>query len=199
MIANLVNTDKEMLKSMEKEIGTLVIADDLIINKIYFMRDQKVMIDRDLAEMYGVETKVLNQAVKRNLKRFPVDFMFQMTNEELANWKSQIVTSNLLKAKMGLRKLPNVFTEQGVAMLSSVLKSETAIDVNIQIIRVFTRMRKLLTDQTELRLDVELLKKKQDNQDKNMEIVFQYLDELTEKTIAPQIERPIIGYQIKQK
>jgi hypothetical protein len=124
---------------MEKEIGMLVIADDLIINKIYFIRDQKVMIDRDLAEMYGVETKVLNQAVKRNLKRFPADFMFQMSNEELTNWKSQFVTSNLLKAKMGLRKLPNVFTEQGVAMLSSVLKSETAIDVNIQIIRVFSR------------------------------------------------------------
>ena len=92
-----------------------------------------------------------------------------------------------------------MFTEQGVAMLSSVLKSETAIDVNIQIIRVFTRMRKLLTGQTELRLDVELLKKKQDNQDKNMEIVFQYLDELTEKNTISQSERPIIGYRIKQK
>ncbi len=174
----------------------VTIADDVIINKIYVVRDQKVMVDRDLAEMYGVETKVLNQAVKRNLRRFPADFMFPMTSEELADWKSQFVTSNLNKEKMGLRKLPNVFTEQGVAMLSSVLKSEIAIDVNIQIIRIFTRMRKLYADQTELRLDVELIKKKQNNQDKNMEVVFQYLDELMDKKDEPQLEREYIGYQI---
>jgi len=103
------------------------------------------MIDRDLAEMYGVETRVLNQAIRRNQKRFPSDFMFLMTSEELMNWKSQNVISK--KEKMGLRKLPNVFTEQGVAMLSSILNSETAIEVNIQIIRIFTRIRQMLTDQ----------------------------------------------------
>src|ERR1035437_5481149 len=91
-----------------------VLSDEKVINKIYLIRGKKVMLDRDLAEMYGVETKVLNQAVKRNEKRFPADFMFQITEKELEDWKSQIVTSN--KEKMGLRKLPNVFTEQGVAM-----------------------------------------------------------------------------------
>ncbi len=104
----------------------MAVNDEVVINKIYLLRDNKVMIDRDLAEMYGVETKVLNQAVKRNMKRFPPDFMFQMTIEELANWKSQIVTSNFNQINMGMRKLPNVFTEQGIAMLSSVLKSEIA-------------------------------------------------------------------------
>src|SRR5690242_6669714 len=111
----------------------LPLADETIISKIYLIRRKKVMLDRDLAEMYGVETKALNQAVKRNRSRFPEDFMFQMTASELADWKSQIVTSNV--EKMGLRKQPYVFTELGVAMLSSVLKSETAISVNIQIIR----------------------------------------------------------------
>ena len=124
---------------------TIALSEELILNKIYLIRGQKVMIDRDLAEMYGVETRVLNQAIRRNQKRFPSDFMFLMTSEELMNWKSQNVISK--KEKMGLRKLPNVFTEQGVAMLSSILNSETAIEVNIQIIRIFTRIRQMLTDQ----------------------------------------------------
>lgn len=172
----------------------ITISDELIINKIYLIRGQKIMIDRDLAEMYGVETRVLNQAIKRNEKRFPADFMFQLSAVELSEWKSQNVISN--KEKMGLRKLPYAFTEQGVAMLSSVLNSETAIEVNIQIIRIFTRVRQLLTDHTELRLEVEKIKKKLDNQDKNMEVVFQYLDELLEKKDDPNTGRTIIGYQI---
>ena len=173
---------------------TIVISEETIINKIYLVRDHKVMLDRDLAEMYGVETRVLNQAIKRNDKRFPADFMFQMTSEELSDWKSQNVISN--KEKMGLRKPPNVFTEQGVAMLSSVLNSETAIEVNIQIIRTFTRIRQMLSEHTELRLEVEKIKKKLDNQDKNMEVVFQYLDELLEKKDQPKPERKSIGYKI---
>lgn len=173
---------------------SILVPDEVIINKIYIIRGQKVMIDRDLAEMYGVETRVLNQAIKRNEKRFPADFMFQMTQAELQDWKSQNVISN--KEKMGLRKLPNVFTEQGVAMLSSVLNSETAIEVNIQIIRIFTRIRQMLTENTELRLEVEKIKKKLDNQDKNMEIVFQYLDELLEKKDEPEKPRKSIGYKI---
>ncbi len=155
------------------------------------------MINRDLAEMYGVETRVLNQAIKRNERRFPSDFMFQMTREELSDWKSQNVISN--KEKMGLRKPPNVFTEQGVAMLSSVLNSETAIEVNIQIIRIFTRIRQMLTDHSELRLEVDKIKKKLDNQDKNMEVVFQYLDELLEKKDKPTLPRKAIGYKIQPK
>ena len=115
-------------------------------------------MDRDLAEMYGVDTKRLNEQVKRNLKRFPNDFMFQLTNEELENWKSQFATSN--KVKMGLRKLPNVFTEQGVAMLSSVLNSNTAIEVNIRIIRVFTRMREMLITHKDVLLKLEQMENK---------------------------------------
>ena len=102
-----------------------ILPDKAIINKIYVMRGKKVMADRDLAELYGVETRVLNQAVRRNGKRFPEDFMFQMTSKEVQDWKSQIVISNT--EKMGLRKPPLVFTEQGVAMLSSVLNSERAV------------------------------------------------------------------------
>ncbi len=173
---------------------TIIVSEEIIINKIYLVRGHKVMLDRDLAEMYGVETRVLNQAIKRNEKRFPTDFMFQMTSEELSDWKSQNVISN--KEKMGLRKPPNVFTEQGVAMLSSVLNSETAIEVNIQIIRTFTRIRQMLSEHTELRLEVEKIKKKLDNQDKNMEVVFQYLDELLEKKDLLKPERKSIGYKI---
>jgi len=114
----------------------------LIQQKIYEVRQQKVMLDRDLAALYGVETRVLNQAVRRNINRFPPDFMFQMSKEELENWKSQIVTSNS-SIKMGMRKSPMVFTELGVAMLSSVLSSDTAIDINIKIMRAFVELRRL--------------------------------------------------------
>ena len=125
-----------------KDTNPEVFPDYIVLSKIFIIRDHKVMIDRDLAELYEVETRTLNQAVRRNLQRFPEDFMFQMTSDELENWKSQIVISN--KEKMGIRKPPLVFTEQGVAMLSSVLNSERAILVNIQIIRIFTRIRELL-------------------------------------------------------
>jgi hypothetical protein len=126
------------------------------------------MLDSDLAELYLVETKVLNQQVKRNLKRFPEDFMFQLTAQEFDNLKSQFVTSSW----GGKRKLPYVFTEQGVAMLSGILNSDRAIAVNIQIMRIFTRIRQMLADNTDLRLDIEKIKNKLDNQDKNMEIVL---------------------------
>ena len=107
---------------------------------IHVIRGQRVMLDRDLAELYGVRTKVLNQAVRRHKDRFPRDFMFQLTSEETQNWKSQIVTSNLA-ALMGLRKRPLAFTEQGTAMLSSVLNSEHAVKINIAIMRAFVKLR----------------------------------------------------------
>src|ERR1700739_176328 len=112
----------------------IVLAEEGIISKIYLIRGKKVMLDRDLAELYGVETRVLNQAIRRNEKRFPEDFMFQLDQGEFKSLISQNVTSSW----GGIRKLPLAFTEQGVAMLSSVLNSETAIEVNIQIIRIFT-------------------------------------------------------------
>jgi hypothetical protein len=179
-----------------KKVELLHIPDEIVMNKIYVIRNQKVMLDRDLAELYGVETKVLKQAVKRNLKRFPADFMFELTEIELNNWRSQIVTSN--SDKMGLRYLPFAFTEQGVAMLSSVLNSEKAISVNIQIIRIFTRIRQMLIDNTELRLGIEELRKKTDNNTKNIELVFQYLDELLDKKENTK-PRTKIGYKLSSK
>ena len=175
---------------MSTEIS--LIPDEVVLNKIYFLRNQKVMLDRDLATLYGIETKRLKEQVKRNLSRFPRDFMFELTKEEFENWRSQFATSN--SDKMGLRYAPMVFTEHGVLMLSSVLNSEKAIQTNIQIMRIFTKIRQMITDTTELSLDVEKIKKKIDNQSKNIELVFQYLDELLEKKDTKK-EREKIGYK----
>ncbi len=122
---------------------------EIIERRIYFIRGYKVMLDIDLAKLYQVETRALNQAVRRNRNRFPADFMFQLNEKEFKNWMSQIVISNPT-AKMGLRKRPYAFTEQGVAMLSSVLKSKRAIAVNIAIMRVFARLRRLLANHADL-------------------------------------------------
>jgi phage regulator Rha-like protein len=153
------------------------------------------MLDRDLAELYGVTTKRLNEQVKRNLKRFPDDFMFQVSKEE----KEQIILQfeHLSNLKFS-SALPYAFTEHGAVMLASILNSEKAIEVNIQIVRVFTEIRQILADNTELRLEIEKIKKKLDSQSKNIEIVFQYLDELLEKHENPQPRRQI-GYKIKGK
>ncbi|MCD6069427.1 MAG: DNA-binding protein [Bacteroidetes bacterium] len=187
-----------ILNDMAKQETALLIADERIINKIYLIRGQKVMLDRGLAALYGTETKVLKQSVKRNMSRFPKDFMFEMTKQELDIWRPQFATS--ISDKMGLRYSPFCFTEQGVAMLSSILNSEKAIKVNIQIIRVFTKIRQMLTDNTELRLAVEKLERKSDNHSKNIELVFQYLDELQEKK-EKKIEKPRkkIGYKLPKK
>lgn len=134
------------------------------------------MIDRDLAEMYGVETRVLNQAVKRNSERFPEDFMFQFNNQDFENWKSQFVISN--KEKMGIRNMPYAFTEQGVAMLSSVLNSKQAIQVNIQIIRIFTKMRELLLSNREILLKLNQLEKKLTQHDDDIAAIFNVLKQL---------------------
>jgi hypothetical protein len=178
----------------EEKNDNLMLPDEIIMNKIYLIRDQKVMIDKDLAELYGVETKVLKQQVKRNIERFPSDFMFELTKEEFANLRSQFVTSSW----GGARYLPMVFTEQGVAMLSSVLRSQQAIRVNIQIMRIFTKVREMLTDNLSLKLDVEEIKKKLASQDKNIELVFSYLDELMEKQENPE-SRKQIGYKRKDE
>jgi hypothetical protein len=175
---------------MNNEKNTSLIPDETVINKIYLIRDQKVMLDSDLAELYGVETKVLNQAVNRNIDRFPPDFMFQLNDYEWSNLKSQFVTSSW----GGRRKSPNAFTEHGVLMLSSVLKNGRAIQVNIQVMRIFTRFRKYLLDHGELRSQIEEIKQQQDNQGKNIELVFQYLDELVEKKENPR-PRKRIGYK----
>jgi hypothetical protein len=156
---------------------TIVIPDDVISSKIYLLRNQKVMLDKDLAELYAVETKQLKRQVRRNMERFPEDFMFELSQEEFGNLRSQFGTSNW----GGARYVPMAFTEQGVAMLSSVLNSATAIKVNIQIIRVFTKIREMLTDTLSMKLEIEEIKKKLSNNTKNIELVFNYLDELIDK------------------
>lgn len=166
-----------------------IVTDELVLNKIYFIREQKVMLDEDLAVLYGVSTKRLNEQVSRNSSRFPEDFMFKLTEEEYETLRSQIATST----KGGRRYLPYVFTEHGVLMLSSVLNSQQAIEVNIQIMRIFTRIRQTLLNNTELRLEIEKIKIKLDNQDKNMETVFRYLDGLIEKDTENK-PRKRIGY-----
>ncbi len=152
------------------------------------------MLDADLAELYKVETKQLKRQVKRNIERFPEDFMFELTQQEAGNLRCQFGSSSW----GGSRYLPIVFTEQGIAMLSSVLNSQQAIAVNIQIVRVFTKIRQMLLDNTELRLAIEEIRKKTDNNSKNIEIVFKYLDELLEKR-EDQKPRKSIGYKIPVK
>lgn len=184
--------------AQEKRNGE-VYTDANIINRIYFVRGKKVMIDRELAELYGVETRVLNQAVRRNIKRFPEDFMFQMTAEEVLEWKSQIVISN--KEKMGLRKPPLVFTEQGVAMLSSVLNSETAIMVNIKIIRIFTKIREMLETHKDILVKLDELERKGVERDDKIMIIFEYIkqfEEIKHQELEYQNRKPI-GYKRKEK
>jgi len=175
---------------MAKGLNQIVIPDEIITSKIYLIREKKVMLDKDLAELYNVSTGVLNQAVKRNIAPFPDDFMFQVTKEEFDNLISQFGTSSW----GGRRKLPYAFTEQGVAMLSGVLHSERAITVNIQIMRVFTKVREMLTDNLSERLEIEEIKKHLVNHDKNIELVFSYLDELIEKHDNPK-PRKAIGFK----
>lgn len=166
-----------------------------IVEKIYIIRGQKIMLDRDLAEMYGVETGVLNQAVKRNISRFPEDFMFQLDNEEYKSLISQIVISKKV-GRGGIRKLPYAFTEQGVAQLSSVLRSETAIQVNIQIIRVYTKMKQLLLDNKDLWLKIEKIEKALLIKDEEVQAIFKLLKKLL---VKEEKSRQPIGFKVPSK
>ncbi len=156
------------------------------------------MLDRDLAKLYQVETKVLNQAVKRNLKRFPNDFMFQLSKSEFEDWKSQIVTSN--SDKMGLRKIPYAFTQNGIAMLSSVLKSQIAIEVNIEIMRTFTKLREFSLNYTDITKKLEEIEKtaKIDQQHLNynserIDEAFKLLNEILQDT--KKTDKNLIGFE----
>ena len=148
-----------------------LIPAERIERSILLVRDQKVLLDRDLAKLYGVSTGVLNQAVKRNRKRFPHDFMFQLSGKEMEIWKSQIVISNPA-AKMAVRKRPYAFTEQGVAMLSSVLNSDRAIQVNIAIMRAFVRLREILATHKDLARKLQDMEKKLGEHDEKFQVVF---------------------------
>ena len=169
-----------------------IVPDELVINKIYLIRGQKVMLDRDLAELYSVETKRLKEAVRRNIYRFPEDFMFEMATEELEIWRTQFATSN--SDKKGLRHPPFCFTEQGVAMLSSILKSETAIRVNIQIIRIFTRMREMIMTHKDILHQLEKIEQRLAGRDTDIVLIFKYLKQLLS---PPQPARARIGFRRK--
>jgi len=170
---------------------TTLVPIELIASKIYLIRGIKVILDRDLAELYGVETKVLKQAVRRNIDRFPADFMFEMTETEFEDWRSQFVTSN--SDRMGLRYKPMAFTEQGVAMLSSVLKSKRAIEVNIAIMRAFVKLREMMTTHSDLKRKIESMEKKYDEQ---FQIVFEAIKQLLTEEDKPNKK---IGFTVKEK
>ncbi len=167
-----------------------IIPIPVIENKIYVIREHKIMLDSDLAELYGVQTKVLNQSVKRNIDRFPHNFMFQLTNEEFLNLKSQFVTSSW----GGKRKLPYAFTEHGVLMLSSVLNSEKAVQVNIQIIRVFNKLKKLTFEPIQ---EISELKRRlllyMETNDHRINDIIQVLNNLLE---SPYDETKQIGFKV---
>lgn len=181
----------------------LLIQDNIVQERIFNIRGIQVMIDRDLSELYGVETKAINQAVKRNIERFPQDFRFQLTSQE----KNELVTiCDRFESLKHSSTNPYAYTEHGVLMLANVLKSTLATQVSIRLVKVFVQLRNMLSSHTELKLEIAEIKhlligqnKRLDNHDKNIELVFQYLDELAEKKddrSLQQMERKKIGYEI---
>jgi hypothetical protein len=154
----------------------LMIPDEVIMDKIYLIRGKKVMLDRDLADLYQVETKRLKEQVRRNIDRFPGDFMFELTKEELDEWRDKFGTSS--SEIMGLRIPPFAFTEYGVVMLASVLNSERAIHVNIRIVRIFIHMRQILETHFEILRKLEVLEKNDLEQDERIMLIFEYLKKL---------------------
>jgi ORF6N domain len=176
---------------MDRE--TSLIPAKRIDNSIFFIRGEKVILDEDLAFLYGVLTKVSIQAVKRNKERFPPDFMFQLNKEEFASLRSQFVTSKLKNGRGGRRYPPYAFTEEGVAMLSSVLNSPRAIRVNVEIMRAFVRLRRILASHAELARKLEDLEKKYDSQ---FRVVFEAIRQLM---AAPEKAPKKIGFQLREK
>ncbi len=166
-----------------------VLSQEIIQNMIYVIRGQKVMLDSDLATLYGVKTGRLNEQVKRNIKRFPEDFMFLLTKQEFDNLISQFATSSW----GGRRKTPLVFTEQGVAMLSSILNSERAIQVNIAIMRTFIKLRELISTHKELKEKIEAMEKKYDGQ---FQLVFAAIKELLERFKEPEKPKDPISFHL---
>lgn len=164
-----------------------------IRKSILLIRGQKVILDRDLADLYGVETRVVKQAVRRNIKRFPKDFMFELSKEEFDDWRSQFVTSN--SDKMGLRYRPMAFTEQGVAMLSSVLNSERAIQVNIAIMRAFVRLREMLATHKQLARKLAELEQHLERHDQQIQSIFEAIRQLMSPS---ETSKRKIGFEVKE-
>ena len=171
---------------IKKEVKEVSVPIEKITGNIYLIRGHNVILDRDLAELYGAETRVLKQAVRRNIDRFPFDFMFELTDTEFKKWRTQFVTSK--GDKMGLRYKPMAFTEQGVAMLSSVLRSKRAIRVNIQIMRAFIKMRQMYISHEDLKHKIAAMERKYDEQ---FQIVFEAIKQLLGEDEKPERK---IGY-----
>ncbi len=173
----------------------ITVPDEVLMSKIYLIRGQKVMLDRDLALLYGVQTRRLKEQVRRNKDRFPGDFMFELTKEELQDWRSQFATSN--SEVMGLRRPPFAFTEHGVLMLSSVLKSKKAIAINIQIMRIFVRLRTMLLTHKELLVKMNRVEEQIQDHGEDIHTLFEYVDELMKdkETATQQASRKKIGFK----
>ena len=181
---------------MNKTNKLSVIPDERVINKIYLIRNERVMLDSDLAELYCVETRRLNEQVKRNIERFPEDFMFQLTNDEFENLKSQIAITSW----GGRRSLPYAFTEHGVLMLTSVLNSDLAIKVNIQIMRVYAKIRNLLSKHNDLLLKFEQLETRMAHHDNSIMLILDYIKQFEEirQNLEEQKKRTKIGFKTKE-
>jgi hypothetical protein len=178
---------------VKKNTEITIIPQEVLISKIYYLRKEKIMLDRDLAALYGVKAIRLREQVKRNLSKFPSHFMFQLTENEV----EIMVSQNAIPSKQNLGgTLPYAFTEHGVLMLANVLKSERAVKISIKIIELFVKLREMLVSHTELKFEIERIKKKIDNHDKNIEIVFRYFDELLEQKTKP---RKKIGFALPKK
>lgn len=178
-----------------KEETEEILPDEILLNKIYFLREEKVLLDRDLALLYGVKPRRLREQVKRNLLRFPEHFMFQLSKAEAEIMVSQNATPSL-KHLGG--HLPYAFTEHGALMLANVIKSERAIKVSIRIIELFVKLRKFNLSYEDLRREMERIKEKVNNQDKNIELVFSYIDELSEKKEKIKT-KGTIGFKLNKK
>lgn len=171
---------------------SVAIPDEAVMNKIYLIRGHKVMLDRDLAELYGVETRALKQAVRRNSMRFPEDFMFEMNKEEFGQWREESVIGDA--DRQGLRYAPFCFTEQGVTMLSCILNTRRAIEVNIRVIRIFMRLREMVLTHKDILLKLEQLERKVIKQDGEIKLIFKYLKELLNPKTEPTRK---IGFKLK--
>jgi hypothetical protein len=178
---------------MSHDKNLIIIPDEVVLSKIYLIRNQKVMLDDDLAKLYDVETRRLNEQVKRNHERFPEDFMFQLTKEELENLKSQFATSSW----GGRRKLPYAFTEHGVLMLSSVLNSDRAIEVNIQIMRIYSKIRQMLLTHKDILLRLEQIEQTLSGHDDKILLIFEYIKQLEQarQQQDDQTSRRLIGFK----
>jgi hypothetical protein len=178
---------------LKKGAGITVVPQEVLMSKIFLLRNEKVMLDRDLALLFGVKGIRLREQVKRNRARFPKHFMFRLTQHEV----EIMVSQNAIPSKGHLGgALPYAFTEHGVLMLANVLKSERAVQVSVRIIELFVKLRQILVTHAELKLEIEKIRKKLDNHDKNIEVVFQHLDELLTKKEKP---RKKIGYKLPKR